>query len=256
MPRKSIPKSLRFEVFKRDSFTCQYCGAKAPEVVLHIDHIEPVTKGGTNDLLNLITSCASCNSGKSNRRLDDKSAMMKKRAQLKELQERKEQLELMMQWQKELLSLEKTSEQEAADYWAELVPPYHLNEQGMHQLAKLLHKFPLATVLDAMKIAARQYVELRDGKATHESVNKAWNYVGRICSVKKADAEKPYLKDLLYIRAIVRNRLHYSNERKALELLEDGYLKGVTIDRLKLVARRARNWSSWEDEMYELLAGT
>ncbi len=52
--RKAISKKVRFEVFKRDSFTCQYCGAKAPDVVLNCDHIEPVSKGGTNKLLNLI----------------------------------------------------------------------------------------------------------------------------------------------------------------------------------------------------------
>ena len=122
--------------------------------------------------------------------------------------------------------------------------------------AKLLHKFPLANVLDAMKIAARQYVELKDGQPTHESVNNAWSYVGRICNVKKADTEKPYLKDLLYIRAIVRNRLSYSNEHKALELLEDAYLKGVSVEDLKQLARRARKWSMWEDEMYALLDET
>jgi hypothetical protein len=244
---------LSSEVFKRDSFTCQYCGATAPDVLLHVDHIEPVAKGGANDLLNLITSCEPCNAGKSDRRLNDTTAMSKKRSQLEQLQARKEQLELMMQWQKGLLELERSSEQEAADYWANLVSPYQLNEQGMHQVAKLLQKFPLTNVLEAMRIAARQYVMLRNGKPTHESVNKAWDYVGRICNVKKADSEKPYLKDLLYIRAIVRNRLNYSNERKALELLEDAYLKGVSVEDLKQLARRAQNWSSWEDDMHELL---
>ncbi|MBP8286609.1 MAG: HNH endonuclease [Rhodoferax sp.] len=131
MPRKTLSKSLRFEVFKRDSFTCQYCGGKAQEVLLHVDHIEPVSKGGANDLLNLITSCEPCNAGKSDRRLDDNTAMEKKRSQLEQLQARKEQLELMMQWQKGLLQLERSSEKEAADYWAELIPPFHLNEHGM-----------------------------------------------------------------------------------------------------------------------------
>jgi 5-methylcytosine-specific restriction endonuclease McrA len=42
--RKSISKKIRFEVFKRDSFTCQYCGSKSPDVTLVIDHIMPVAK--------------------------------------------------------------------------------------------------------------------------------------------------------------------------------------------------------------------
>jgi hypothetical protein len=32
--RKPISKSVRFEVFKRDNFACQYCGASAPKAYL------------------------------------------------------------------------------------------------------------------------------------------------------------------------------------------------------------------------------
>jgi len=55
---------LRFEVFKRDNFTCQYCGRKAPNVILQTDHILPKNKGGNNNINNLITSCEDCNLGK------------------------------------------------------------------------------------------------------------------------------------------------------------------------------------------------
>lgn len=64
MKRKAISKRLRFEVFKRDSFVCQYCGAHPPGVLLHIDHIRPVVDGGGNEIDNLITSCEACNLGK------------------------------------------------------------------------------------------------------------------------------------------------------------------------------------------------
>lgn len=56
---------LRFEIFKRDDFTCRYCGRRSPEVVLEVDHIVPVAGGGTDDPINLTTSCWTCNSGKS-----------------------------------------------------------------------------------------------------------------------------------------------------------------------------------------------
>lgn len=48
--RKPLSKKVRFEIFKRDSFKCQYCGGASPEVVLHVDHINPVSKGGDNDI--------------------------------------------------------------------------------------------------------------------------------------------------------------------------------------------------------------
>ena len=55
---------LRFEVLLRDAFTCQYCGRKAADVVLEIDHRIAKTDGGGNSLENLITTCQACNRGK------------------------------------------------------------------------------------------------------------------------------------------------------------------------------------------------
>ena len=64
-----IPNTLRFDILKRDNFTCQYCGGKPPEVTLEIDHIIPRSEGGETKLDNLITSCRKCNSGKRNKKL-------------------------------------------------------------------------------------------------------------------------------------------------------------------------------------------
>jgi hypothetical protein len=59
---------LRFEVFKRDNFSCVYCGRNVREdgIKLHCDHIDPKSKGGEDTLINLVTSCGECNLGKSN----------------------------------------------------------------------------------------------------------------------------------------------------------------------------------------------
>ena len=69
--RKSVSTRRRFEIFKRDGFTCQYCGKRPPNTILHLDHIIPVSKGGTNQTENLITACIDCNLGKSNILLDN-----------------------------------------------------------------------------------------------------------------------------------------------------------------------------------------
>mgnify|MGYP002512584094 CR=1 FL=1 len=66
MSRAMISPKTRYQIFKRDKFMCRYCGAKAPEVALEIDHIIPVSRGGDNDFSNLITACQQCNRGKSN----------------------------------------------------------------------------------------------------------------------------------------------------------------------------------------------
>jgi hypothetical protein len=66
----AVSLKLRFEVFQRDNFTCQYCGKKTPEVILEIEHIIPVSKGGTDEPDNLTTSCFECNRGKGANLLD------------------------------------------------------------------------------------------------------------------------------------------------------------------------------------------
>jgi hypothetical protein len=63
--RRSLSVRTRFEVFKRDEFTCRYCGRKSPEIVLEVDHVVPVCEGGDDDQMNLVTACWECNSGKS-----------------------------------------------------------------------------------------------------------------------------------------------------------------------------------------------
>lgn len=54
MSRGAVSKRTRFEVFKRDKFTCQYCGRTPPRVVLECDHVDPVAAGGSSDPANLI----------------------------------------------------------------------------------------------------------------------------------------------------------------------------------------------------------
>jgi hypothetical protein len=61
----AISKRLRYEILKRDSYACRYCGAKAPEAVLTVDHVTPAALGGTDTPDNLVAACKDCNSGKS-----------------------------------------------------------------------------------------------------------------------------------------------------------------------------------------------
>jgi hypothetical protein len=90
LKRKPLSKKTRFDVFKRDGFVCQYCGAHPPAAILHVDHIRPVAGGGTNDIDNLVTACASCNGGKGARSLQDIPTSLADRAA--EVQEREAQI--------------------------------------------------------------------------------------------------------------------------------------------------------------------
>jgi hypothetical protein len=65
-PREQISAGLRYDVLRRCNFACYYCGTPAALglKVLHVDHVIPVSLGGTNDPWNLVAACWDCNLGK------------------------------------------------------------------------------------------------------------------------------------------------------------------------------------------------
>jgi hypothetical protein len=65
---KFVRAGIRWQVFDRDDFKCVACGKSAHDgAILHIDHIIPKSKGGSNTMDNYQTLCHLCNIGKSNR---------------------------------------------------------------------------------------------------------------------------------------------------------------------------------------------
>ena len=94
-------KRVRFDVFKRDEFTCQYCGRRTPDVILHVDHIIPRVDGGGDEIDNLTTSCEDCNLGKGPRGLDTPAGIQDIAAKADRLREREEQLRAYNEVQRE-----------------------------------------------------------------------------------------------------------------------------------------------------------
>jgi len=69
-PFRVVDLKLRQKILRRDNFTCQLCGAKAPDVRVEVDHKVPYSKGGETVESNLWTLCWECNHGKSNNYID------------------------------------------------------------------------------------------------------------------------------------------------------------------------------------------
>lgn len=64
----TVSKRTRFEVLRRDNYTCRYC--RSTDGVLTIDHVVPVALGGSDDSSNLVAACKDCNAGKSSTAAD------------------------------------------------------------------------------------------------------------------------------------------------------------------------------------------
>lgn len=67
IPMARKPAFTRFNVFLRDSWTCQYCTHKFKTHELTFDHVIPRSKGGRTTWENIVASCQSCNTKKGNK---------------------------------------------------------------------------------------------------------------------------------------------------------------------------------------------
>jgi hypothetical protein len=247
--RQSISKKVRFEVFKRDSFTCQYCGAKAPDVVLQVDHIQPVAEDGLSDILNLVTACFDCNSGKGARRLDDRSVVERQRAQIEILQQRREQLEMMLQWRDESERLKIDVVQTVVDRIAQktgLEP----NESGRGHIRRWLKRFGLDEVLSALDESFDIYLKHNGDSVDPDSWELAFAKAPAIANIKRQAAEKPYIPQLCYIQGILRRRFR-DKRGQYVTALEEMHLDGASLDGLEILAKRSDTWEEFcEDVSY------
>lgn len=244
--RKGLSNKIRFEVFKRDSFKCQYCGQSAPDIVLQVDHINPVARGGKNSMTNLITSCQSCNGGKGATRLDDNSAVVKQRLQMEQLNERRAQLTMMMNWREELDNLEDgILEQIVNDINARF--KCRITDSGKKQIKSCIKKFGVADTQEAVRCCEEQYLkEDSKGIYTRESQEKAFHYISRVASGIAMKRKDPVLSRLLYAMGIIRNRFSY-HPHDALNRLKRAYQEGFDTEEIIHYAKTCRNWTQFSN---------
>ena len=61
----------RKNLYRRDNYTCQYCGERKPSEDLSIDHVVPKSRGGKTTWDNCVLACIRCNARKANRSLSE-----------------------------------------------------------------------------------------------------------------------------------------------------------------------------------------
>lgn len=153
--RKQISKRTRFEIFKRDAFECQYCGAHPPAAILEVDHIEAVANGGGNDADNLVTACFDCNRGKSDVSLSIVPQSLSEKAN--EIKEREAQLlgyrEIMQ------AKLDRVED----DAWLVVRALFgesanSINRQYFQSIKNFNARLDLHVVLDSAQIARAKYM--------------------------------------------------------------------------------------------------
>jgi hypothetical protein len=251
--RKPISKRMRFEVFKRDSFTCQYCGSKSPEVVLEVDHIEPVSKGGKTVMLNLVTSCFKCNRGKRNIKLSDTSVIEKQKKALIELSEKQKQLKMLLKWRSSLLNIEAQELHAAQETWAKL-STCHLTETGIAGLKKLLKEFGLLSVLESMDIATK-YLEYEDSKVVYSSVETAFKKLKGVCYIRSLpeDKRKEY-QEIGSIKITMKYKYRRDYDDKWVPIYINRFIKsGNSVEKLKEITSNSSNFWNWKENIHKYI---
>lgn len=172
--RKSISKRLRFEVFKRDSFCCQYCSAKPPHVPLEVDHIVPVIKGGTNDIYNLITSCFDCNRGKGKTELSSiPETLVDKIEQKKVAQSQYKQYLKLIDLEKKQMEKDIESVEEI---YSNIFPGWCFSESFKISVKKFITALGVIKVQHCMETACSRK-RLDEDKALRYFCGICWNHI-------------------------------------------------------------------------------
>ena len=204
--RVNLSKAQRFEVFKRDMFTCQYCGRKAPDVILEVDHIKPVSKGGDNSIENLVTACWDCNRGKGAKKLSDLSEVEKARRQLEEIQARKNMIDLIFQWKESLKNEYDESIDRLSDIFSESTG-FSFTNSYRKKVKAGIRQFGLDIMIDSLYMAIDNYYH-EDEKGTAETAIS--KYLG-IASNLYDRQNNPLKASITYIRNILNKNCSYLN---------------------------------------------
>jgi len=172
----AISKKMRFDVFKRDGFACQYCGRTPPSVKLEVDHIVPVSKGGSDDPLNLVTSCFDCNRGKTNQELT--VIPMALADQVADRMEREAQVKAYNRLLTARRSRVERDLHSAAKFWEENFST-EVDRDMRNSLRIFLRRLAAGEVIDAMTVVheKHQWTPFPSGAAL-------WRYFCGVCWTK------------------------------------------------------------------------
>ena len=178
----SITKKIRFEVFKRDGFTCQYCGKHPPEVTLEVDHIQPKSKDGEDDINNLLTACFDCNRGKSNvelKRIPNTLQLNKEILEERELQ--------YIEYHKILAKIDKRINKET-DQVNEVFIKYFPKKElardfRKNSVRKFIEKLNIFEVIDSMEIACNKFKDSRKQYINNQWMDKEDLAVKYFCGI-------------------------------------------------------------------------
>jgi hypothetical protein len=233
-------KKKRFKIFERDSFTCQYCGVKPPNVILEVDHMVSKFDGGGDEEENLITSCFNCNRGKSKKSVTTKQRTKSHKQKLKELEEKTLQLEAYYEFKSKLIDFQDSVLEKICSYWeCSGEGDEFLTENGKKSMANLLKTNSFEDIIDSIDIAFKKNID------AHER----FKYVCGVLKNKKLERENPekfeQIKEGHRFKYQLLKKLPYINDKWYWKFINDG----VTIEEMEEALDESYNWTGFKNKI-------
>jgi len=243
-------KRIKFEVFEKDSFRCQFCGSRAPNVTLKLLRIQETNDKDT--WLNtafLSTSCTNCENKKAGIINDGFIS-------IEELEERLQQLKMLINWRKGMFKIRKQQLENLITYWQNKIPGYEINSDQKKHLLSYMTKYSGDEIRNAMNVACDKFVNFNPDKSyDHSSVSDAFYKVQEICLQKTEIANSNETEGLNQIHVHLKQNIDgFFDAQRAAQWLTYARSWEVSIEDLIRMAQSVATWTEFAvniDEMVE-----
>ncbi|MEJ2545405.1 MAG: hypothetical protein P8Y99_15155 [Calditrichaceae bacterium] len=247
-------KRIKFEIFEKDSFRCQFCGAGAPIAALRLRRIQEAEK--QDEWLNtafLSTSCTTCEKKRAGVNAKDLADGF---ISIDELEERLQQLKMLINWRKGMLRIRKQQLENLVTYWEKKVPGFQISNEQKKHLLSYMTKYAGEEIRDAMNMAADKFINYNaDGSFDTDSINQAFSKIQEICLQKTKIAANNETDGLHNIHQQLKNNINgFFDPHRAAQWLTYARSWEVKIEELAEMAQKVNNWTEFAvniDKMVE-----
>jgi hypothetical protein len=246
-------KRIKYEIFEKDAFKCQFCGTGTPNVTLQLVRIQDAQQNDEwLDLAFLSTSCKICEKKKSG--VEEKSP--NNYMSIDELEERLQQLKMLINWRKGMLNIRKQQLANLISYWENKIPDFETNNDQKKYLAAYISKYSSDEIRSAMDMAVDKFIKFSDdGTLDKNSILTAFSKIPEICQTKTEIVNTHETDGLQRIHNQLEQGISgFFDSNRASQWLNYARSWEVPIDDLFKMATSVKSWTEFSlniDKMVE-----
>jgi hypothetical protein len=247
-------KRIKYEVFEKDSFKCQFCGKGVPLVTLQLIRIQDTQQNDEwLDTAFLSTSCKICEKKKSG---VDEKILNNGYLSIDELEERLQQLKMLINWRRGMLNIRKQQLANLVSYWEKKLPGFSVDNDQKKFMATYISKYSSDEIKSAMDMAVDKFIKYSDdGILDKNSIRTAFAKIPDICLTKTEIVSTHESDGLQRIHDQLKSNIDgFFDSRRANQWLSYARSWEVQIEDLYKMATSVRSWTQFSvniDNMVE-----